>query len=114
MTSAPRIWDLALQPERTALSWRRTTFSIAVGSGLLARVSAERLGPFGWVCAGTALIVALLVARLGSIRYRRSQIHLVADDRAPDLGRAAALVVAAVAFLGILVLVSAAVNWPTR
>ncbi|WP_432546256.1 DUF202 domain-containing protein [Kineococcus sp. SYSU DK004] len=55
----PRVFDPGLQPERTALAWRRTALGVLVGSLVLARLLAPVLG-------GAALAVALTGAAAGT------------------------------------------------
>lgn len=63
--TAPR--DPGLQPERTALSWRRTLLAMAVGSLLALRVLPPVLGDWslalGLAGLGTVAVLWLLAAR---------------------------------------------------
>lgn len=95
--------DPGVQLERTALAWRRTSLSIAVGAAFLARMAVEAIGVAGLaaalLCAGLAVATAVTGARRygGAVR------------RTPDAGRAAALAAAGVCSLGlVLVLISCA------
>lgn len=79
-----RPFDVGLQPERTALSWRRTALALTVGPLVVARLLAPALGGWAVVLAalGTACGLGLLVA--GVARYRR--VHEVLTGR-PAAGR---------------------------
>jgi uncharacterized membrane protein YidH (DUF202 family) len=60
-----------LQPERTALSWSRTSFGVlANGALLFLRELHSYPGPFRYVPAGLAVVVALLTYRVGVRRQR--------------------------------------------
>lgn len=70
MTAPAR--DPGLQPERTALAWRRTLLAFAVGGLIAMRVLSETLGGaavvvgLGGVVAAAALLVALRRRRRSS------------------------------------------------
>lgn len=56
------IWDAGLQPERTALAWRRTALSVLVGSAAGARLLAPQLGVF-------AVVAGVLGCAFGAWMY---------------------------------------------
>jgi putative membrane protein len=65
------LFDPGLQPERTALAWRRTALAILASSLVAARILAELFGP--WAALLGLLGVALAAWLLASVhgRYRR-------------------------------------------
>ena len=95
--------DGGLQPERTRLSWRRTTLSAAVVVVLAAREAARR-GASPAALLGVALSVGLLLVFLATAQRRMRQLRAV---RPADLVPAAALLVSgctvALAALGAMV-----------
>jgi len=77
-------WDPGLQPERTALAWRRTGLALTVGSLIGLRVLPPVLGPAAYVLAGLGVVVSLAVLAAAHRRYRRVH-HLLLAAR--DAGR---------------------------
>jgi putative membrane protein len=77
-------FDVGLQPERSALAWRRTALALTVGPLIMARLLAPALG--GWAVAiavgGVAFGLFLLLA--SAARYRR--VHEALTGR-PAPGR---------------------------
>lgn len=72
--------DPGLQPERTALAWRRTALSFAV-----AGLAAMKLlgGPYGILAIVPGAVIAsagLLVAYLSMRRHRHHQRHFAGQD----------------------------------
>ena len=110
-----QLFDPGLQPERTALAWRRTGLSLTVGSLIALRVLPAVLGLWALAPALLGLVasVAVMVAS-----HRRYQLHHAvlttsASDRV-ELGRGftdgaglPALVAAITALLGVAALVVA-------
>ena len=82
MTDGP--WDPGLQPERTALAWRRTGLALTVGSLIGLRVLPPLLGPAAYVLAGLGVVASLAVLAAAHRRYRRVHRLLLA---ARDAGR---------------------------
>ncbi|GIG37364.1 DUF202 domain-containing protein [Cellulomonas pakistanensis] len=72
------------QPERTALAWRRTSLSVAVGSLVAGRVLEPWSGPLVWVLVAAGLLGALALDRAG-VRRAASWAGVV-DDAHPDRG----------------------------
>jgi hypothetical protein len=77
-------WDPGLQPERTALAWRRTGLALTVGSLIGLRVLPPLLGPAAYVLAGLGIVASLAVLAAAHRRYRRVHRLLLA---ARDAGR---------------------------
>lgn len=101
------LFDLGLQAERTALSWRRTSLSIVAAGALLLRLSVEVLGQPGLVVALGCLVLAVVSGAAGDGRYRRTAAHLACSGRVPNFGSVAALMAGAVTATGIVVLILA-------
>ncbi len=62
--------DSGMQAERTALAWRRTALSVAVGSLIGLRVLPPQLGPLGYAVAGLGLVWSVDLALTARRRYR--------------------------------------------
>jgi uncharacterized membrane protein YidH (DUF202 family) len=102
--------DPGLQPERTALAWRRTALALVVGSLLGLRVLPQLLGPAGLVVAAAGVAAALAVLAAAHGRYRRVHRILTSgsgDRRALPGGGLPALVAALTACAGAAALVVA-------
>ena len=76
------LWDPGLQPERTALAWRRTGLALTVGSLIGLRVLPPLLGPAAYVLAGLGVVASIAVLAAAHRRYRRVHRLLLAarDD----------------------------------
>jgi uncharacterized membrane protein YidH (DUF202 family) len=77
---ADRPFDPGLQPERTALAWRRTALALVIGSLLGLRVLPALLGPVGLLVAAAGVIAALAVLAAAHLRYRRVHRILTAGS----------------------------------
>lgn len=68
-----RPFDPGLQPERTALAWRRTGLALVVGSLVAFRVLPALLGPWALVVAagGVAVSIGVMVAA----HRRHGEVH---------------------------------------
>jgi uncharacterized membrane protein YidH (DUF202 family) len=86
---ADRPFDPGLQPERTALAWRRTALALVIGSLLGLRVLPALLGPVGLAVAAGGVIAALAVLAAAHRRYRR--VHRILTAVPDDPRRPAAL-----------------------
>ncbi|MFT2690646.1 DUF202 domain-containing protein [Clavibacter zhangzhiyongii] len=107
--AAERPFDPGLQPERTALAWRRTALALVVGSLLGLRALPALLGPAGLVVAAAGVLAALGVLTTAHLRYRR--VHRIltaaADPHRPVAlpgGALPALVAALTACAGLAAL----------
>jgi putative membrane protein len=103
----PRLFDPGMQPERTALAWRRTGLAMAVGSLVALRVFPPSLGLWAVVPTVIAFVIAVAVFIAADVRYRRNHRELIAD-REPETrvmlagGALIAFVAAAVLAFGVL------------
>jgi uncharacterized membrane protein YidH (DUF202 family) len=114
-SAGSRPFDPGLQPERTALAWRRTALALVVGSLLGLRVLPQVLGPVGLVVAAAGVVAALAVLAAAHRRYRRVHRILTSGTGEPDAvalpgGGLAALVAALTACAGAAALVLALVR----
>jgi putative membrane protein len=78
--SAPAgLFDPGMQPERTALAWRRTAISMGAGALVALRIFAPAIGGWAIVSAVLAFVIAVVVFAAAELRYRRNHRALVAD-----------------------------------
>jgi uncharacterized membrane protein YidH (DUF202 family) len=84
-----QLFDPGMQPERTALAWRRTALAMAAGSLVALRIFPASLGLWAIVPAAIAFAISAVVFVAAHARYRRNHRALVAD-RGPDAGVALA------------------------
>ena len=79
------VFDDGLQPERTALSWRRTGLSLTGAALVAVRIVPDVLGLWAIVPAGFGLAGALAVLVLAHLRYRAVHAALTSSnsDRVP-------------------------------
>ena len=76
-----RVFDPGLQPERTALAWRRTALALAGGSVVVMRILPPAIGGAGLVFGFAGLLCALIVLVGSHRRYRHH--HRVLTSTAP-------------------------------
>lgn len=74
-----RVFDPGLQPERTALAWRRTGLAVAVGAIAGTRLLAPRLGAGALVVGAIGLGLAVLLVIGSTRRARRAEACLLQD-----------------------------------
>lgn len=98
---AATVFDVGLQPERTALAWRRTGLALGVAALGALRVLPATFGPWGFVPAVAGLLGAVAVVGAAHRRYRAAHTTLVSDgDRAPLPSGTLPLITAALVVLG--------------
>jgi uncharacterized membrane protein YidH (DUF202 family) len=105
-----RPFDPGLQPERTALAWRRTALALTVGSLVGMRIVPSLFGPWLLIPTGLLAVLAITVLVLSHRRYLSHHRVLTSSDSdriALDDGALPALVagIALVLGLGALVVV---------
>ena len=74
-----RVFDPGLQPERTALAWRRTGLAVAVGAIAGTRLLVPALGAGALVVGLLGLTLAALLVLGSTRRVRRAQACLLQD-----------------------------------
>ena len=79
MTGDGRVFDPGLQPERTALAWRRTGLAVAVGAIAGTRLLVPTLGAGAVVLGLLGLALAALLLLGSTRRARRAQACLLRD-----------------------------------
>ncbi|RWZ67758.1 DUF202 domain-containing protein [Labedella populi] len=105
-----RPFDAGLQPERTALAWRRTALALVVAAVVGIRVLPTLLGAWAVVPAGAGVVLAVVVLVASHHRYREQHIRLTtaSTDRIalPDgtlPGLVAAMTLSAAVACGVVV-----------
>ncbi|QAY71635.1 DUF202 domain-containing protein [Xylanimonas protaetiae] len=73
------LYDVGLQPERTALAWRRTGLALTVAGFAALRALPDAFGPWALIPA-TAGLVASLTVVLAQHRYRVTHRTLTRGD----------------------------------
>jgi len=73
-------FDAGLQPERTALAWRRTSLSVTIGALISLRVLPHYWGPWGLILAGTGVVLSLTMIVLAHRRYQAHHRRLTSGD----------------------------------
>jgi hypothetical protein len=103
--SPVRLFDPGLQPERTALAWRRTALSLTIGALIALRILPPVLGVWS-IAAGLAGVAgSALIWILATRRSRRTHHALISSTGPLPDGRLLVLVSALVAggaILGLL------------
>jgi uncharacterized protein DUF202 len=79
MTDRGRLFDPGLQPERTALAWRRTGLAVAVGAIAGTRVLVPVLGAGAVVVGLLGFALAALLVLGSTRRARRTQVALLQE-----------------------------------
>lgn len=102
------VFDPGLQPERTALAWRRTGLALLVGALVGARILPHAVGDWAYVPAAGGVLAAVAVLALAERRYRAVHAGLTSPDGAawtPPGGGLAALVTVLALAAGLAALV---------
>lgn len=106
MSASNQPWDSGLQPERTALAWRRFSVALAVvGLGTLKALSGSQHGWLAMLTGGIVMVSAIVIGFHGIARYGASHRALHDSQPLPD-GVLNAVAGAAVAALGLFAAVS--------
>ncbi|MEW1955464.1 DUF202 domain-containing protein [Terrabacter sp. NPDC080008] len=103
--------DPGLQPERTALAWRRTALSVTVGSLVALRVLPPELGPIGYAVSVLGLLWGLDLALAARHRYRDAARMVAAGSGATTAGVAVARTAVVSGLVGVAALVVVVVLW---
>jgi uncharacterized membrane protein YidH (DUF202 family) len=107
------VFDPGLQPERTALAWRRTGLALLAGSLGAARILPETLGAWAAILGLVGVLAATALLYAVHRRYRRHHERLAADgDRSPIAG--GRLIAATAGFVLTAAIVSLAVTIAIR
>lgn len=81
------VFDPGLQPERTALAWRRTGLAMLTASLVAARILPETLGAWAIIPGIVGVVAAALLVFGIHRRYRRHHLALTTQgDRSPLAG----------------------------
>ncbi|MBS1699699.1 MAG: DUF202 domain-containing protein [Actinobacteria bacterium] len=75
-----RVFDPGLQPERTALAWRRTALALAGGSVVIMRILPPVIGGAALAIGFAGLVLALVVLVGSHRRYRRQHRALTSAE----------------------------------
>lgn len=94
--TGPALFDPGLQPERTALAWRRTLLTMAVGALIALRLLPSALGTWSLVGGIVWLLTTTVLWTCAGRRAGRTRLALLAAPPAMPSG-ALLLVVALVA-----------------
>lgn len=80
------LFDRGLQPERTALAWRRTTISLVVGAAVAVRILPPVLGMWSILAIVVGFGLAGTIGMLAGRRARAAYRSLLAGRPAPPAG----------------------------
>lgn len=96
--------DPGLQPERTALAWRRSTLSLVAGGALALRFLPPQLGPWSLAIGVLGLLAGGAIWAAGAARARRLR-HAVDAGRPLPGGLLIALLAGTIALAAAAALV---------
>jgi uncharacterized membrane protein YidH (DUF202 family) len=77
--TSPALFDPGLQPERTALAWRRTALTLAVGAVVSFRLLPPVLGLWSIALGVAGLLLSIAIWILAGRRARRVQRALLSS-----------------------------------
>ena len=106
MTELARSAPRGAQPERTALSWQRTSLATATGAAIIARHTGGELGPAALLIMVATLALAGAAFALGRTRYAATPAK---PSRRRD-GRAPFVLAVAITGMGLTELLALAVR----
>ena len=69
MSGADAPFDPGLQPERTSLSWQRTTLALGVAFLVTARLLAHESSPLALAIGGVGIAITIAILSVGHRRY---------------------------------------------
>lgn len=98
-------FDPGLQPERVALSWQRTSMSIAIGALFYARLVANAIGLWALLPAVAGLLLGSVTGIKSHMRYRHHHRVLNRNEGQLADGLLLAIVAGCVCAAGIFALV---------
>jgi len=98
------LFDPGLQPERTALAWRRTVLSLGVGALIALRLLPPVLGLWSFAAGIAGVVLAGVLWVLAGRRARQTRTALLGSQPLPGAGLLLllTLVAAGAALLGVL------------
>ncbi|MCC2594665.1 DUF202 domain-containing protein [Tessaracoccus sp. OS52] len=105
-----RPFDPGLQPERVALSWRRTALAVAVGSLVYARLIAPVIGAWALVPTLAGLVLATVMGLKSTRRYRHHHRTLTSQRGHLADGALMAFIAASVSAAGLFAFILAIVG----
>lgn len=79
----PERADPGLQPERTALAWRRSTLALVVGAAVALRLLPPLLGPWSLAIGVVLLLAAAGIWGASAVRVRRIRSAVAAGVPLP-------------------------------
>jgi putative membrane protein len=102
--TVPTMFESGLQPERTALAWRRTVISLLLGSVVASRLLAGGIGGWALAVGASGVVLTGLIWFLAAERGRRANRAVTDGEFLPGGGLLLLLsvVVAAAAAVGIV------------